>query len=307
MNPNMFMYYGVNQKIPIEKVSGWSEKDLITTLGSSERDKRKFYIQVYDENPFFDKQQSEEVLMEVEVDIHFFESLMKALKKSGYLNTGVRKNFENKTTAKLNKNQVRVVLDYLSQHNQKSKIKFPRNTIKLFLSALYKSPKYFYIIDEFEKKYPDVIKKITERKVEYRRKTLDEEYSTYIDNLKNKFGEREEKIERVYEARIDRAWLEGDDGNVNILEDLLVQEKQKVKDEYADRLIQYNDNYLKKIENIDSYTYPTYAFKLYDFDLLVTKINKDTLRLRTIYADNMKNKPANCFLYIDDYVDIKTK
>ena len=151
MNPNMFMYYENDQKIPIEKVSGWGEKDLITTLGSSERDKRKFYIQVYDENPLFDKQQSEEVLIEVEVDIHFFESLMKALKKSGYLNTGVRKNFENKTTAKLNKNQIKNVLNYLSKHNQKSKIKFPRNTIKLFLSALYNSPKYFYIIDEFEK------------------------------------------------------------------------------------------------------------------------------------------------------------
>lgn len=307
MNPNMFMYYENSQKIPIEKVDGWSERDLITTLGSSERDKRKFYIQVYDENPVFDKQVSEEVLMEVEVDIHFFESLMKAIKKSGYLNTGIRKNFENKTTAKLNKNQVKNILDYLSQHNQKSKIKFPRNTIKLLLSALYQSPKYFYIIDEFEKKYPDVIKLITQKKVEHRRNTLDKEYSTYLDTLENKFKEREERVERVYEARIDRAWLEGDDGNVEILEDLLVQERSKLNDEYGDRIIQYNDNYMKKIENIDSYTYPTYAFKLYDFDLLVTKINNDTLRLRTIYADNMKNKPSNCFLYIDDYMDVKTK
>ena len=307
MNSNMFMYYENNQKIPIEKVSGWSEKDLITTLGSSERDKRKFYIQVYDENPFFDKQESEEVLIEVEVDIHFFESLMKAIKKSGYLNTGIRKNFDNKTTAKLNKNQVKNVLDYLSQHNQKSKIKFPRNTIKLFLSALYQSPKYFYIIDEFEKQYPDVIKKITEKKVEHRRSKLDEEYSAYLDNLKERNESKEERLERVYNARINKAWLEGDDGNVDILEDLLVQERQKLNNEYADKVIQYNNNYMKKMENIDSYTYPTYAFKLHDFDLLVTKTNNDTLRLRTIYADNMNTKPSNCFLYIDDYVDIKTK
>ena len=136
---------------------------------------------------------------------------------------------------------------------------------------------------------------------------MDEEYSIYLDNLENNFKEREERIERVYNARIDKAWLDGDDGNVDILENLLVQEKQKINDEYADRIIKYNDNYTKKIENIDNYTYPTYAFKLHDFDLLVAKINKDTLRLRTIYSDNMKTKPSNCFLYIDDYTDIRTK
>ena len=287
MNSNMFIYYASQHKIPIQRVDGWGEKDLITTLGTPDVESRKFYIQVYDENPILDGKKQEEVLIDVEVDIHFFESLMKAIKQSGYMSIGIRKTFYNHTTAKLNKNQVMKVLGFLGEHNKKSEIKFPRNTIKLFLSALYNSPKYFYLIDEFEKKHPNVVEIVNNKKIDHRKKRLDEEYSEYVENITRKYEEKEEKLTMIYEGRIDRAWMDNDDANVDILEDLLKQEIRKINDELADRILKYNDNYLKKMDNVEKYSYPTYAFKLYDFDCLLVISALTTFASPIKFATNL--------------------
>jgi hypothetical protein len=265
-------------------VEGWSEKELLKTLGDI--NDRYFTVNVGD---------GDKVVM----DIHFIESLMVCLNKTGDLYEGLditeRKQF------KVDLETFKKLFGYLKQHNESQDIKMPLGSLDFLMMCFSWAPKWLSIINTFEEENPDLVKRTRKSKVDYLRAKIKEEGESMQNKAAQRFEINLSKMNEYFENAMDSAI---DNDNYSVM--LHLEQQQRAKDEEIHT--QYGEEILKivtmqdiKEKKLDESTMNTYAFVLEEFDILVSKVDEKTLKLRTMYPPKKWAEPKNCFLYIPDY------
>lgn len=269
-------------------VDGWREAQLLNSLPSKDR---KFKI----------KMKSGII---VEIDIHFFESFMRALNYSGYIETGVPQDpMESKGHA-INIKSVKPMLEYLKNHHESAEYKLPKGSLDLLMLIISKSNIMYEAITDFENTHEELITKLEKRKEEHKIKALEIETQKALKFKTDKMQDQIIEIENYYLDIIEIAREKNNETVAKKMEDEIMPTKiGNVLDEYGTSVLKINENSSRKMKDIKKHIYLTYAFFISEFDLLVAKTGHKTLRLRTIYDIYAAKEPKNALLYIPDYGD----
>ena len=238
----------------------------------------------------------------VEIDIHFFESLMRALNLSNYLQEGVPKSFYDTKGVGIKIETFKPLLAYLRKHHDKSQIKLPVGTLDLL--ALFISQGSFIDgeITKFELNNPELIEKLKDEKKEYRVMALELETQNILQIKTDSMQEQIMKIEEHYGKIIEIANTNKKLEVAKEMENKVMPKKiEGVLDKYGDAVEKARKHEIQVKQEISKYNYLTYAFFIGDLDLLVAKVGSKRIRLRTLYDVTKEAPPKNTLLYIPDY------
>lgn len=266
-------------------VEGWKEKDLLKNLGNEGR--------------YFEITAGEGVT--VIMDIHFLESLMVALNHTGDLYEGLEIK-ENKQ-ARVDLNSFAPLFNFLKNHNSKQDLKMPSGSLDLLMLCFSYAPQWLEAINEFEIENPEMVMKTKKLKEEFLLKRLEEEFQTNQKRISEHFEKNRDKIKEFYDKAINEAISRGRYDIALQLEGAEEKKTDVATTEYGERILKSVENYNFHLEKISEKTTNTYAFGLDKFDVLVSKTNETTLKLKTIYPPVKYKEPDNCYLYILDYGD----
>ena len=288
----MFRYNrGSNEKFENKEtglVDGWRESQLIKSLNGRER---KFNIQLRNG-------------LIVEIDIHFFESFMRSLNFSGYMESGVPKDPMDTKTDSINIKSLKEMIEYLKNHHDNSTYKLPQGSLDLLMLIISNGDRMYKEIKEYEDGNKSLIRKLTSEKIENTKKALELENQKALENKTDKMQEQILKIETHYLDIIEIARANKKEGVAANMENKVMPNKiAEVLDKYGDSVLTINDSTSKKLKQIEKNTHLTYAFFISEFDILVAKVGSKKLRLRTIYDIYAPQAPKNSLLYIPDYGD----
>mgnify|MGYP003654777799 CR=1 FL=1 len=270
-------------------VKGWRESQLLKSLDNTKN--RKFEVKL-------------KTGVVVEIDIHFFESLMRALNLSNYLESGVPASFYDTKGVGIKVETFKPLIAYLRTHHEKSEIKLPAGTLDLLALFISQGSFMYDEILDFEKNNKKVIKDLKQEKKEYRIKALELETQNVLQNKTDSMQEQITKIEDHYGKIIEIANTNKKLEVAKQMEKEIMPKKiERVLDKYGDDVEKARLHELQVKKEINKYNYLTYAFFMGDLDLLVAKVGPKKIRLRTLYDATKKTPPENTLLYIPDYGD----
>jgi hypothetical protein len=190
---------------------------------------------------------------------------------------------------------------YLKEHNESQDVKMPLGSLDFLMMCFSWAPKWLSIINTFEEENPELVKRIRKSKVDYLKAKIKEEG----ESMQNKAAQRFEinllKMNEYFENSMDTA-LNNDNYSVMIhLEQLQKTKDEEIHTQYGEEILKIVTMQDIKNKKLEESTMNTYAFVLEDFDILVSKVDEKTLKLRTMYPPKKWAEPKNCFLYIPDY------
>ena len=267
-------------------VEGWKEKNLLESL--LESGDRVFNVQAGE--------------ITVVIDIHFLESLMKAINLSGYLETGFTPS-EGKYEG-IEIPSVKTLIKFLNKHHDSSEIKLPIGYLDLLMLCISHAPRFYAHITTFEEESPGYVEGMRGMKIVHRENIVKGELEEFMDLRTNKMIAQIEKVEEYYGGIIEIAEKAGKEDVVsNIKNNVMAKKLEDIYDTYGEDVENKTKNTDELLERIPATTYVTYSFFMSEFDLLVAKIGDKKIKLRTIYDINHPQDPANCFLAILDYGD----
>ena len=142
-------------------VVGWEEKNLLKSLGTSDR---VFNVIVGD--------------ITVVMDIHFIESLMKAINLSGYLETGFIPSDGKYAGVEIP--SVKRLIKFLKNHHDISEIKLPKGTLDLLMLCISHSPRFYKHITQYESEYPGYVEGMRGIKIEHRETIIKKDLDVHI-------------------------------------------------------------------------------------------------------------------------------
>ena len=272
-------------------VTGWRESQLLKTLENPIN--RKFEIILKDG-------------VCVEIDIHFFESLMRALNLSNYLELGVSPSFYDTKGIGIKIETIKPLIEYLRKHHEKSEIKLPAGTLDLLALFISQGSFMYGEITEFENNNKKLVKKLEDEKKDYKFKALELETQNILqiktDSMQEQIANIEEHYGKIIEIANTNKKLEV---AKNMETQVMPKKIERVLDKYGDEVEKARKHEIKVKKEISKYNYLTYSFFIGDLDLLVAKVGPKKIRFRTLYDANKATTPENTLLYIPDYGDVR--
>lgn len=286
----MFRYNKSEEKDDVKMedyVLGWKETDFLNTLKLSKD--RTFTIKSGD--------------IEVEIDIHFFQSMMRSFNASGDLKMGLKKINQHPQLAKVNVETAKPMFTFLRKHHEAStNWKLPAGSLDFLMLLIASAPFMYEEITDFQNDNSEEVLEALLEKIQFREGIIKSEYEEQIDSLTEKLERNLEHIQDHFKNTAETARKAGHVQVADRMEQEIIPKRlAAVYEEYGVNTDSAMEMKEKRLAHVSDTTFVTYSFLVGEYDVLVAKTGDKKLRLRTMYFMKEVQEPINAFLYILDY------